>query len=201
MLLGKGYTVFAIEPNDEMRNIAEQSLGHYSNFRSINAQAEKTTLGNSSIDVITAAQSFHWFDQEKAKIEFNRILKPNGFLVLIWNDRLIDNSPFQKAYEDLLKKHCPEYKEAKHRDIKREHLESFYGNKNIKEYVCDNSQTLDFQGLKGRLLSSSYCPKKDQNEFLPLMAALKALFKKYEKNGKVKFEYLTRMFYGQHKSF
>src|SRR6266480_1804978 len=94
--------VFAVEPNRAMRTAAEQLLSHYKKLVSIDGSAESTTVPNHSIDLITAGQAFHWFDRPKAKLEFARILKRDGWVVIIWNERRLDATPFLKAYEQLL---------------------------------------------------------------------------------------------------
>src|SRR4029078_63361 len=104
MFLKHGNVVYGIEPNDEMRQAAERLLARYPNFRSINASAEATTLPDRSVDLVVAGQAFHWFDQTRAKMEFQRILRPGGWVVLLWNTRRTESTPFLRDYEALLKK-------------------------------------------------------------------------------------------------
>ena len=151
IFLNNGNIVYGIEPNKEMRGAAEKLFEGNPNFKSINATAEETTLNNNSIDLIAAGQAFHWFDVDKCKIEFKRILKSDGNIVLLWNKRKRDGSPFQEEYEQLLLEYGTDYKDVGHQNIGREGLENLFKNKyELKEFA--NEQVFDFEGFKGRLL-------------------------------------------------
>ena len=115
LFLQAGNRVMGIEPNRDMREAGEQLLRGYDRFVSIAAAAEAITLPDHSVDCITAGQSFHWFDRERAGLEFARILKPQGWLVLIWNERRIDSTPFLRAYEQLLHTYSPDYAQVDHK--------------------------------------------------------------------------------------
>ncbi|NHK31837.1 MAG: class I SAM-dependent methyltransferase [Asgard group archaeon] len=197
VLLDADYQVISVEPNNEMREFAENYLVKYAKYRSVAAQAENTNLEDNSVDVITVAQAFHWFEREKTRNEFLRILKPDGSLVIIWNNRLKDKIPFPKAYNDLLIKYCPEHEVSNHYKITFDQIADFYGSSKVKYFTCDNYQMLDFNSLKGRLLSSSYVPLENDPNYLPLISDLKVIFDKYQIDNQVKFEYLTMMYYGQ----
>jgi SAM-dependent methyltransferase len=190
-------TVYAVEPNDEMREAAEKILGWYPNYISINGQAEATTLERRSIDLITVAQAFHWFNFEETKREFNRILKPKGSLVLVYNSRQIDRSPFMTEYDRMLKKFCPEYEGIAQQYINLKMAKDFFGTEEVTRFVCNNFQIFNFEGLKGRLLSSSYTPKEHQVGYQLLLDSLEALFEKHQENDQVQFTYETEMFYGK----
>lgn len=102
LLLDNGHRVIAVEPNADMRAAAETRYGSNGAFQSVAAPAEATTLPDASVDWIVAAQAFHWFDVEKCRVEFRRILKRGGFVALLWNDRR-DDTPFLRGYDALLK--------------------------------------------------------------------------------------------------
>ena len=195
LLVRKGVKVFGIEPNDDMRKAGEEFLSNYSIFQSIAGTAEATNLPNKSIDVITAAQAFHWFRIEETQKEFTRILKPNGYIVLIWNDRDSDDA-FQKEYDKLIVEHCPEYRINDHRNISHNDLEIFYKTDKITQFKCEYNQSFDFESLRGRLESSSYTPASDHENYQPMITKLKEIYNKYQKNGQVKFVYRTVMTYG-----
>ncbi|PCJ81360.1 MAG: SAM-dependent methyltransferase [Flavobacteriales bacterium] len=207
LFLKSGNTVYGIEPNDEMRNVAEEFLSPFKkgeshdlseqgDFISLNGTAENTTLPDQSIDVVVAAQAFHWFDKGKTKQEFQRILKSSGWIVLLWNDRKFTNHPFAIEYEEFLLKYGTDYKKVNHRQVDDKALISFF-EKKFNQRAFYNFQQFDFDGLKGRLTSSSYVPARGERGFDEMIDALELLFQKHQQKGKVLMEYDTRVFYGR----
>ncbi len=195
LFLKNGNPVYAVEPNAAMRRAAETRLADYVTLTSVNAAAEATTLPAHTIDLISVGQAFHWFDAAQAKIEFQRILKPGGWVMLIWNKRSLERSPFMQAYEQLLFEYAPDYGPATHKNIVTDEvLDSFF---NYGVVTFDNLQQFDYEGLQGRLLSSSYAPLADHPNHAPMLAALRRLFEAYQMAGQVTFEYETRLYYGQ----
>ena len=197
LLLESGCQVFAVEPNKEMREAAEELLKGQARFTSVDGPAEATALKDNNIDFISVAQAFHWFDKEKTQEEFLRILKPGGYLALVWNNRIKEDIPFQVGYNDLLIKYCPGSAKTNHYKITYDQIVEFYGGTDVQIFRCTNKQILDFEGLKGRLFSSSYTPKEDDPNYQPLLSALKDLFDKHQVNGQVTMEYKTKMHYGR----
>ncbi len=197
IFLEKGNEVFGIEPNKEMREAADVFLENQKQFHSLDATAEHTGLKDHSIDLIIAGQAFHWFDVEKTKIEFQRILKPGGNVVLIWNDRRTESTDFLKSYEDLLKMFGTDYLKVNHKNVDEKIFDPFFGEGNWKTFSIDNFQDFDFAGLKGRLFSSSYVPAEDHADSAFMINVLKKIFTRYQENGTVRFEYDTKVFYGQ----
>ncbi len=194
LLLPHAKQIFAIEPNPEMRMAGEHLLRGYSNFTSIFATAEATTLPDHSVDLIVAAQAFHWFDRDRAKAEFSRILKPGGYVALIWNDRQTDSSPFLKAYEELLRSCGTDYQHVNHRNVTAEKLQQFFGRPpNGKSFP--NHQCFDYEGVRGRLLSSSYAPAEDEPDCAAMLNQLRTIFETYVQNGAVAFRYDTLVYY------
>lgn len=193
MFLKNGNTVYAIEPNTPMREAAEKLLSKYYNFRSINAAAENTTLPDNSIDLIVCAQAFHWFDIPKVKIEFKRILKPEGSVCLIWNERVLNGNPFLIDYEKLLLKYGTDYANVRHENIDDNKLAEFFAGGYITK-TYPNKQVFDYKGVKGRLLSSSYTPQKNNLLYEPMLAELKQIFDKNEIDGKIEFLYDTNIY-------
>ena len=188
--------VIAVEPNREMREAAERLLGRYPNFTSISGTAETTALEKQSVDFITAGQAFHWFEREPARREFLRILKPGGWTVLVWNERNM-GSPFARAYEHLLRTYGTDYEAVKHKHIDAKIIGSFFGANGLKRVAFPNRQTFDGEGLKGRLLSSSYAPEPGHPKHVPMLEALQALFSRYQADGTVVFEYDTLVYFGR----
>jgi len=197
LLLQGGGTVVGVEPNQEMREAAEKLLSNYPSFRSVTGTAEATTLPDHSIDVITAGQAFHWFDRTKTRAEFLRVLKPGGWVALIWNDRNISDRPFFQAYENLLVTYGTDYEAVGHKHTDVEIIGSFFGEAGFRQAHFPNEQIFDLEGLKGRWLSSSYAPAAGHPKHAPMLEALTRIFTEYEFGGKVAFEYDTTVYYGQ----
>jgi SAM-dependent methyltransferase len=196
LFLGNDNLVYGVEPNDEMREAAEKMLEDYINFISIEGTAEHTALADRSIDIIVSGHAFHWFDSDAAKVEFLRILKPGGYVVLVWNEREKDSTDFMKDYENLIREHCPEYNPNYTDGAGEKIFNKFFGVKNFHMASFYNSQVFDFNGLKGRMLSSSYVPVEN-SENKNLVKGLKEVFDKRSKDGKIKFEYNTRVYFGK----
>lgn len=196
LFLRQGNAVYGVEPNHEMREAGERLLAVYLGFTSIDAPAEATTLADQSVDFITAGQAFHWFDQARARIEFARILRPGGWVILVWNERRSD-SLFLQAYEDLLRTYATDYEQVNHRNVDETRIRQVLGLDPFLTARFDNAQVFDFDGLKGRLLSSSYAPEAGHPKHEPMLAALAALFTAYQVKGRVTFTYDTQVYYGQ----
>ncbi|HEU5014136.1 MAG TPA: class I SAM-dependent methyltransferase, partial [Roseiflexaceae bacterium] len=158
LLLRNGNTVYGIEPNQAMRAAGEQLLQHFPRFHSVNGTAEATTLPAQSVDFITAGQAFHWFDPDRARREFARILRPGGWVALIWNERRSDSTPFLRDYEQLLRTYGTDYEASKHTNFDAELIRAFFAPNPMFMQTFENQQRFDYDGLRGRLLSSSYTP-------------------------------------------
>ena len=197
MFLRNGNVVYGVEPNREMREAAERLLKDYPRFRSVAARAEETALDDKSVDFITAGQAFHWFDREKTRMEFVRILKPQGRVALIWNERVTTTTPFLVTYEQLLKDYSTDYEKVDHRRIDDEVIRDFFGSNQFRLKQFNNIQVFDYEGVKGRLLSSSYAPEEGHPNYEPMLAELERIFQAYQNEGRVVVEYITQMYYGQ----
>lgn len=197
LLLERGSHVTAVEPNQAMREAAEQALQGEPGFRAVSGSAETTGLPDGSVDFIVCAQSFHWFDLEAAKSEFRRILKPDGKVVLVWNSRLRTGTPFLIEYEQLLHSYGTDYAKVNHQNISQDTLMGFFQEGSLQEARFSNRQIFDFDGLSGRLLSSSYSPQAGHPNYIPMMSGLRKLFDRSEQDGKVFFDYETEVFWGK----
>ena len=197
LLLPHARKVFAVEPNDAMRRELERELGASDRLISLNGAAEATDLQTGSVDLITSAQAFHWFDADKARAEFRRILKPGGFVALIWNLRDVEADDFQRDYEAMLRKHIPDYKETHKRSASDEHIMRYFAPEKVDIFQTANEQNFDLPALKGRLLSSSYTPKPPNPEFEALMQDVEKLFERSQVNGRVRFLYKTNLSLGR----
>lgn len=196
-LLDKGSRVVGVEPNKEMRKAAEALLEEYPKFISIDGTAENTGLSDNSVDFVICAQAFHWFDKSACKKEFQRILKPNGKVILVWNKRKVGEAGFSVEYEDLISIYANDYSEVNHNLITDIEFGAFFKNGDYHKVVFRNEQIFDYEGLKGRLLSSSYAPMPGEKNFEPLIMELMMLFNKYAVNGSISFEYDTEGYIGE----
>ncbi|EIQ1514519.1 class I SAM-dependent methyltransferase [Vibrio parahaemolyticus] len=196
LLLNQGVKVIGIEPNDAMRHSAENKLNHKANFTSLNATAESTRLKKGSIDLITAAQSFHWFNKDKVIPEFRRILKPNGVLALVWNQRCVEQD-FQTAYDEILRKYSKDYDSVNHKNLKDNEVPQFFDSNRMEAYTYSNEQLFDYEGLLGRIRSSSYCPLPGTTEYSRLVKELEVVFNQFSLQGQIKFKYQSHLFIGQ----
>jgi SAM-dependent methyltransferase len=199
MFLKNGNIVFGIEPNREMREAGEELLREHANFRSIAATAEATMLPNESVDFVVAGQAFHWFDPNQTKEEFQRIIRPEGYVVLIWNERQ-EATLFAEDYQRLLDKYSIDLAQVGHKTITSTSdatLERFFLPHGFSTRTFDNYQLFDYAGLEGRLLSSSYIPLAGDPSFEPMLAELHSIFDRHQLKGAVEFKYDTRVFYGR----
>jgi SAM-dependent methyltransferase len=184
LLLKNRNRVFGVEPNEDMRRTAETNLSRFSNFRSINGSAESTMLESGSVDFITAAQSFHWFRPEDAKVEFRRIVRNDGWVILVWNTRKA-STPFLQAYDQLVGWLAGKEK-VRHEDVSDLTLKAFLGD--YRAIKLTNSQESDYEGLVGRLLSASYAPLPGEPLFEEMIGRVSELFNRHQVNGVVRFE-------------
>jgi ubiquinone/menaquinone biosynthesis C-methylase UbiE len=188
--------VFSVEPNEKMRKDAENALHANPFYRSVSGSAEATTLDDASVNMVTAFQSFHWFEKEKARREFKRILKEPKYVLFVWNNRAETESDFLKGYEAILQD-LPEYKLVNHKNISIDNLRSFIENDEVKTVSYSNLQLFDLEGLKGRFFSSSYTPAFGTQEYYKQITKLESLFQKCNKDGFVEYEYRTEAYLGK----
>ena len=188
--------VYAIEPNAEMRAVAERD--EPANVVSVDGTAEVTGLVSKAVDFVVAATAFHWFNSRGAKVEFRRILKPStGVIVLMWNMRAKDSSPLVAAYEQLLQDFGTDYSPTLMSDNWKAPAADFFGAGKHERRALPNHQELDLEGFRGRLLSASYAPLPGAEKYEPMMARLQEIFEKYQVDGRVRFDYETQLFWGK----
>ncbi len=197
LFLKNGNRVYGVEPNQEMRQAAERLLAGYPQFVSLAARAESIPLDDASVDFVTAGQSFHWFERESARREFARLLRPGGWVVLIWNVRRRAATPFMTAYEQLVRKYAVDYEMVKQKHVDQAGLAAFFAPAGYRQATFDNHQVFDLEGVKGRLLSSSYTPEEGHPNYVPMLEALRAIFEEYQEDGRVTFDYDCQVYYGQ----
>ena len=197
MLLANGNRVFAVEPNRPMAREAVARLGAEERFRDVDGRAEATGLDGGAVDFVVAAQAFHWFDAVRSRDEFRRILRPQGWVVLVWNIRRVDSTPFLREYEAFLRRWGTDYKDVSSRYQDEAAMGALFGPGGYRTRRFDYRQTFDLAGLRGRLLSSSYTPAAGDPRREPMLLALAELFEAHQREGRVAFEYDTWVYYGR----
>ena len=202
LLLESGATVHAVEPNDAMRAAAEALLDEKPGFRSVAGRAEATTLRDGSVDLVTAAQAFHWFDVELARVEIARIVRPPASdamsnVALVWNDRDLDSTPFLREYEELLVSCCPKYRELQGKADDVAKFDRLLGRGRWQRHTVPNEQRHDREGLVQRLLSSSYAPRAGEPGHEEMLAKLREIFDQRAEKGTVVMRYTTVLIIGR----
>ena len=172
-------------------------MGLRPRFQSVPGTAEATTLESGSVDLITCAQSFHWFDQEKTRPEFNRILRAGAPVAIIWNERLDDASELEREYEAILQRLAPEYPKVVHRHVTLNQIQAFFGPRPVQLFTFPHFQFLDREAFLGRVLSSSFIPNVGQPGHTEVMSAVADLFDRLQTSGRVRMEYETRLYWGR----
>ena len=196
LFLENGNPVFGVEPNEAMRQASEDFLHKFSKFKTVDGTAENTTLKDNSVDFVIAAQAFHWFDKAKAGAEFRRILHDKGFIVLIWNERELGTTEFLRDYEKMLIEFGTDYEKVRHENINGQILQEFFVSQ-FRQASFQNIQSLDYEGLQGRMLSASYIPTAENPRFNEMIKKLKSLFAQHAENDRIEILYNTNVFYAQ----
>jgi SAM-dependent methyltransferase len=212
LFLQNGNPVFGIEPDPDMRAGGEYYLQTYPNFTMIAGTAESTTLPDDAVDYLTVGQAFHWFDVQRARKEFVRILVPGGWVVLVWNIQRASGTPFLVALQQFWEnkqfwKHSSRQSARQaaraqtyrlDMDLaRRELLEPFFAPGNFREEVFGNPMICDFERLRGRILSNGTALEPGDPNYGAMLNALERLFETYQQNGTVTIEHDTRLVYGQ----
>lgn len=197
LFLEHGNRVFGVEPNAEMRSAGEEFLRSYKGFTSVAGSAEATTLPPESVDFVAAAQAFHWFDPAATRREFQRILKLQGRVIVLWNERLLDETAFLRDYEALLRRFATDYERVHESYPRADQMLAFFGTNEFTSHSLPNFQEFDLEGLCGRLRSSSYAPAQGHPRFAPMMEELQRIFATHQKSGRVRMEYRTRIYSGE----
>lgn len=197
VFLKYGNRVVGIEPNDAMREAAGEMLrGHGNAIELRKGSAENTGLEGASVDLVVAAQAFHWFDRAAFRLECLRISRPPHRVLLMWNQRRVDSTPFLAGYERLLLEYCPDYSKVRHENVQGHSLDEFFGKHHYQTEQLENKQVLDLSGFLGRVSSSSYAPMEGQPNHRELFEKLRVLFDRHQRNNVVSFDYDTMLYFG-----
>ena len=196
MWLDAGHAVIGIEPNQAMRRAAQAAFQSSPDIAWVDGTAEKTGLADASVDLLSAAQAFHWFDPEPTHREWSRILRPGGLAVVYWNSRVAQGDPFLEGYERLLRAFGTDYAVVAERHQDDDAMKRWFGMGLRGTARFANQQRLDFEGLRGRLLSSSYAPQPGHPRHAGMLVALRELFDANAVDGHVVLDYAMRVFAG-----
>lgn len=188
-LLTAGFAVTAVEPNAEMRAACAELTAQYSGLRIVEGSAEATGLPDASVELITVAQAMHWFDLERTRKEFARVLRPGAGCAVIYNDRKLGGDAFHDGYERLLREFGSDYMAVKQQHMGRRRLAQFFAPAEMKTAAIANAQRLTLEGLEGRVFSSSYMPGPGQQRYDEVKTAVERLFAETEQGGVVTMEY------------
>lgn len=195
MFLNNGNRVYAVEPNEAMRQAAEATLGHYPSFVSIDGRAEATTLPDAGVDLVTAGQAFHWFNAAASRVEFGRILSPGGWVALVWNARAYLDDPVMSAYEEVLSNFGLGYHQVIHRSHDRDRDVLFANGYEFRAFT--QQRQLDYDTFWGGFLSASYAPLPGEARYEAMQIALRDVFEAHQQNGEITFLYETHLYYGR----
>jgi len=196
LFLKAGYSVACVEPNTAMRAAADGHLSRFPAFVSVAGRAEATGLPDASVDLITAAQAFHWFDPDTTRQEFFRVLRPPRWVALIWNERHAASSLFIREYDRLVANHAIERQIIDHNCIRTESIPNFFGNNHWKFATLLHIESMDWHRLRARLLSTSRMPSAGQSGFRPMLDELRKLYRKHQVDDRVSFPYMTHVYFG-----
>lgn len=197
IFLAHSNRVVAIEPNARMREACATLQSIYRRLECLDGRAEATGLPDCSVDLVTIGQAMHWFDLPRARAEFVRILRPKGWCVVAYNHRRRGGNLFHEGYERILNKFGIDYQQVQSDHLTNERLKEFFHPAAMRQHTLLNVQTLDLEGLKGRILSSSYMPQPEHENYEPLHREIESLFAACQIDGSVRMEYDCVVSYAQ----
>lgn len=195
LFLENGNLVYCVEPNKDMRKVAEKYLRRYAlRFVSIDGRAESTNLKSESVDLATVGQALHWFDLERTRAEFARIVRSGGHVAVVYNYRR-EKGSVEEAYAELTRRYDKD--RAAVPDVKDAYIARFFGRDGFRKYVMPNSQTLDLEGLLGRLASASYMPPRESEEWAKIEEDASRTIREHGSGGTLVLHYDTTMYLGR----
>ncbi|ALW88791.1 class I SAM-dependent methyltransferase [Deinococcus actinosclerus] len=197
LLLAGGARVAAVEPNPEMRAHLEASLDGAVRAGQLSVHAgtsEATGLPGGSAGLITAAQAAHWFDPARTVPEFRRVLRPGGLVLLVWNDWRAAETPFSRAYGEVVRAHTGD-DPLRVRVLEDELPQHLPGG--FERHIFTHDHPLTREGLRALATSVSYLPNQGDPAYPAIARALDAAFAAHERDGQVALAYQTQAFLGR----
>lgn len=198
IFLRRNYSVVAIEPNDEMRAACGQLAEQFPKLECLPGTAEATGLSDAAVDCILVGQAMHWFDLKRSREEFVRILRPDGWCAIVYNNRRRGGDAFHEGYEHILREFGIDYAQVQERHLSSDEIERrFFAPDSARRKSFANAQELSLEALAGRIQSSSYMPRPGQPRYDEMRGAIASLFAQHQSNGRVRLEYECVVTYGQ----
>lgn len=196
VFLGNGNAVIAVEPNAPMRAVCEELRAEFPQLRCEDGTAEATGLADASVGMVTVGQAMHWFDLDATRAEFVRILRPGGWCVVVYNHRKMGSDAFHEGYERILVEFGGDYRAVQSRHLTDDKLAGFFAPSEMRCASLPNAQELTLEGLRGRVLSSSYMPQEGDAKYPAMIDVVDTLFEDHARDGVVRMEYETAVCYG-----
>ncbi len=188
LLAERGCRVIAVEPNASMRAKAEA----HPRVEYLEGNAEQTGARDASIDLVLAAQAYHWFDEGPALAEFARVLRPGGRLAVMWN--VPDEKDAGGAgYREIMLRYATEPPTSPWNNFNPPSLAGDARFEGFRERVFLFAQDLSCEALIGRAMSASYAPSSGRAREA-MEADLAHLYSRHERAGLFALRYLTRVY-------
>ena len=197
IFLENGNPVIAVEPNAAMRSVCEELRAAFPKLACVDSTAEATGLADASVDMITVGQAMHWFDLDTTRREFARILRPAGRCVVVYNHRKTGGDAFHEGYERILVEFGRDYGAVQSSHMTEDRLADFFAPAAMRCTTLPNHQDLTLEGLRGRVLSSSYMPQQGDENYPAMINSVDALFAQHACNGVIRMEYQCALCSGQ----
>ena len=195
-LLERGVPVVGVEPNAEMRAAATALLSGYRNFSCLPGSAEHLPLAASSADLVCAAHAFHWFDLQKTREEFLRVLNPSGQVALIWNDRLLTD-PLHQGLNRIFERFGGAKRDALIEHENRHGLAEFFDDMGVAHLTFAHEHAINDAALHRLVMSRSYMPTPDSPEATRVREATADLRASLGCEDTIIVRYVTHLYLGR----
>ena len=185
IFLEAGHRVIAVEPNAEMLQACRELASQRPALEVVEGTAEATTLPDASVDLIAVGRAMHWFDWPRAHREFERILRPGGWVLVATNGHRDSGAAVSNRLSEILRKWRTDSVEADTRRDFKERLQEFLDTSSWQRTTLHHSMTVDFATLLGYAESLSAIPRPGERGYEGMVAELRAVFAEYQRDGDV----------------
>jgi SAM-dependent methyltransferase len=188
VFLGNGNSVIAIEPNEEMRTMCAQLHPDAPLLEILNGTAENTSLPDASVDAVVVGRALHWFDLHRTMEEFRRVLRPDGWVIVVALGRTEkgreENGEFERVLREASSTHADTHAAYKVYG----QLPGFFDGGEFHHKVILGKMPFDWESLRGMTLSLSHSPRVTSPEFPEFERRLREFFDRYSREGVVTLE-------------